>query len=99
LARVGARLGTLVLTVLAWHLFSAHAAAVNIRAAAKPQAVVVVAVVTKPQLLSDFVELVLPGNEKPNYDAPIYTCTSGYLKCWLVGIGTTNAMTPLSRTI
>jgi membrane fusion protein (multidrug efflux system) len=79
-------------------MLSPHGAAVNLRAAAKAQAVVAIAV-TKPQPLCGFVELVLPGNEKANYEAPIYARTSGYLKCWLADIGTTKPMTPVSRTI
>ena len=36
----------------------------------------------------DLAELVLPGNIQANYEAPIYARTSGYLKRWLVDIGT-----------
>ena len=32
--------------------------------------------------------LSLPGNVQANYDAPIYARTNGYLKRWLVDIGT-----------
>jgi RND family efflux transporter MFP subunit len=43
---------------------------------------------TKPQPLTDLTELILPGNLQANYEAPIYARTSGYLKRWLVDIGT-----------
>jgi len=42
----------------------------------------------KPAAQSDLAELVLPGNIQANYEAPIYARTSGYLKRWLVDIGT-----------
>ncbi len=38
--------------------------------------------------MSDLTELILPGNLQANYEAPIYARTSGYLKRWLVDIGT-----------
>ena len=42
----------------------------------------------KPQPLSDGAVVTLPGNVTANTDAPIYARTSGYLKRWLVDIGT-----------
>jgi len=73
--------------VLAWNLFSAHRAAARLKQDTEAQAVITVAT-TRPQPLSDASDLVLPGNVQANYDAPIYARTSGYLKRWLVDIGT-----------
>jgi RND family efflux transporter MFP subunit len=49
---------------------------------------VVTVATTKPTVQSELAELVLPGNIQANYEAPIYARTSGYLKRWLVDIGT-----------
>jgi RND family efflux transporter MFP subunit len=84
-----ASLGLLVVAVvaLAWNLFSAHRAAARLKEDTEAQAVVAVAT-TRPRPLSDASDLVLPGTVQANYDAPIYARTNGYLKRWLVDIGT-----------
>ena len=86
-ARFGTALAVLAVAVLVWNLFSAHRAAAKLKETTESQAVVTVAT-TKPQPLADQAELVLPGNLQANYEAPIYARTSGYLKRWLVDIGT-----------
>ena len=73
--------------VVVWSAFSAHRAAAKLEDATEAQAVVTVAT-TKPQSQTESTELILPGNVQANYDAPIYARTSGYLKRWLVDIGT-----------
>jgi RND family efflux transporter MFP subunit len=87
LARAGAVLAVLALVVVVWAVLSGRHAAAELKAATEADAVVTVATV-KPQPLSDLTELVLPGNLQANYEAPIYARTSGYLKRWLVDIGT-----------
>jgi len=87
LVRAGLLLLALALILLAWNLFSAHRAAARLEQDTEAQAVITVAT-TKPNPLSDSSELILPGNVRANYDAPIYARTSGYLKRWLVDIGT-----------
>lgn len=87
LGRVGAVLGAAGLVVLAWAGLSAHHAAAKLKDATEAAAVVDVAT-TKPEAQSQLAELILPGNIQANYEAPIYARTSGYLKRWLVDIGT-----------
>src|SRR6266850_8173403 len=87
MARGGVAVGILVIALLAWGIFSSLRAGAKLKEATAAQAVVTVAT-TKPQVLSDDAELSLPGNIQANYDAPIYARTSGYLKRWLVDIGT-----------
>ena len=80
-------LGVLALLVLIWSAASAHHASARLKAATDAQAVITVAT-TRPKPLSGVTDLVLPGNLQANYEAPIYARTSGYLKRWLVDIGT-----------
>jgi len=87
LGRVGVALGVAALSVLAWNVFSAHRADARLRALAASQAAVTV-LTMKPERLSDAIDLVLPGSVQANFEAPIYARTSGYLKRWLVDIGT-----------
>jgi RND family efflux transporter MFP subunit len=87
LGRAGAVLGAAALIVLVWAGLSAHRAAAKLKASTEAAAVVSVAT-TKPLSQSELSELVLPGNIQANYEAPIYARTSGYLKRWLVDIGT-----------
>src|SRR5215470_14154884 len=87
LTQVGAAVGVIALVVVAWSLFSAHRAAAELRAATEEQAIITVAT-TRPEPLGGHADLVLAGNIQANYEAPIYARTSGYLKRWLVDIGT-----------
>jgi len=87
LGRVGAVLGVLALIILVWAALSAHHAAAKLKESTEAEAVVNVAT-TRPAAQAGQSELVLPGNIQANYEAPIYARTSGYLKRWLVDIGT-----------
>jgi len=87
LGRIGALLGLAALIILVWAGLSAHRAAAKLKESTESAAVVTVAT-TKPATQSELSELVLPGNIQANYEAPIYARTSGYLKRWLVDIGT-----------
>jgi RND family efflux transporter MFP subunit len=87
LARGGAVLAVLAVVVLIWAVLSAHRASAKLREATEAQSVVTVATI-KPQPLTGLSDLVLPGNLQANYEAPIFARTSGYLKRWLVDIGT-----------
>lgn len=87
LGRVGAALGAVAPIILVWAALSAHHAAAKLKAATEAEAVVTVAT-TRPQAQSELTQLILPGNIQANYEAPIYARTSGYLKRWLVDIGT-----------
>jgi len=87
LARGGAVVGVLAFIVVVWSIFSAHRASAKLKEATEAQSVITVATI-KPQPLSGLADLILPGNLQANYEAPIYARTSGYLKRWLVDIGT-----------
>jgi len=86
-ARGGIVLAVLALLVLTWKLIAGHQAAAQLQSVADDQAAVSVATI-KPEALSARIDLVLPGSLQANYEAPIYARTSGYLKRWLVDIGT-----------
>ena len=85
--RTGYVLAIAALLVVGWSAFSSRIAAAKLQQEAEAAAVVAVATV-KPQPLSDGAVVTLPGNVTANTDAPIYARTSGYLKRWLVDIGT-----------
>jgi RND family efflux transporter MFP subunit len=87
LGRAALFVGVAALIVLLWAGVSAHFASAKLKEVTEEQAVVTVAT-TKPAEQSGLAELILPGNIQANYEAPIYARTSGYLKRWLVDIGT-----------
>jgi RND family efflux transporter MFP subunit len=87
LVRGGAVAGAVAVVVVVWAVLSAHRASARLKEATEAQSVITVAT-TLPQALTDLTELILPGNLQANYEAPIYARTSGYLKRWLVDIGT-----------
>jgi RND family efflux transporter MFP subunit len=87
LLRIGAVITVGALLAAAWALLANHRAAAQLREATEAQALVSVAT-THPEPVAGTSELVLPGNLQANYEAPIYARTSGYLKRWLVDIGT-----------
>ena len=87
LVRGGAVAAAVALLVVVWAVLSAHRASAKLKEATEAQAIVTVAT-TRPHPLTELTDLVLPGNLQANYEAPIYARTSGYLKRWLVDIGT-----------
>ena len=87
LGRAGAVLGVVALIVIVWAGALRASRGGEAQGVTEAQAVVTVAT-TKPAAQSGLAELVLPGNIQANYEAPIYARTSGYLKRWLVDIGT-----------
>jgi len=87
LARGGAVAAALALIVIVWSAMSGYSASARLKEATEAQSIVTVATVN-PQPLTGISELLLPGNLQANYEAPIYARTSGYLKRWLVDIGT-----------
>jgi RND family efflux transporter MFP subunit len=87
LARGGAIAAALALIVVVWSAVSAYSASARLKEATEAQSIVTVAT-TSPQPLTETSDLILPGNLQANYEAPIYARTSGYLKRWLVDIGT-----------
>ena len=87
LRRTGAVLGVTALVVVIWSGLSARHASAKLKESTEAAALVTVAT-TQPAAQSQLSELILPGNVQANYEAPIYARTSGYLKRWLVEIGT-----------
>jgi RND family efflux transporter MFP subunit len=87
LARSAGVFVVLAVIVVAWSVVSAYNASAKLKEVTEAQSFVTVATVS-PEPLKGTVELILPGNLQANYEAPIYARTSGYLKRWLVDIGT-----------
>jgi RND family efflux transporter MFP subunit len=87
LRRAATALGTTALVVVVCSALFAHHASAKLKEFTEAAAVITVAT-TQPAAGSQLGELILPGNVQANYEAPIYARTSGYLKRWLVDIGT-----------
>ena len=87
LFRVALFVGVAAVIVVAWAGVSGHHAAAQLKDVTEAEAVINVAT-TRPTAQPGLGDLVLPGNVQANYEAPIYARTSGYLKRWLVDIGT-----------
>jgi RND family efflux transporter MFP subunit len=90
LTRGTARAALAVVVVLAlvlWGVLASLRAGAKLREQTAEQAIVTVSTV-HPKAQSDSTTLTLPGSVEANYDAPIYARTNGYLKRWLVDIGT-----------
>jgi RND family efflux transporter MFP subunit len=87
LRRTGAGLGVAAVVIVLWSGISAHHASAKLKESTEAAVVITVATI-KPAAQSQANELILPGNVQANYEAPIYARTSGYLKRWVVDIGT-----------
>jgi RND family efflux transporter MFP subunit len=87
LGRTAAVLGITAIVILAWSGLSARHASARLKESTDAAMLVTVAT-TRPAAQSQLSELILPGSVQANYEAPIYARTSGYLKRWLVDIGT-----------
>src|SRR5689334_11692536 len=87
IARIGAVAGVVAIGVVVWGVLASQRANAQLKADTESNAFVTVAT-TRPQSQGGEAELALPGNVQANTDAPIYARTSGYLKRWLVDIGT-----------
>ncbi|MGH8455910.1 MAG: efflux RND transporter periplasmic adaptor subunit [Stenotrophobium sp.] len=86
-ARIGAVIAIIAVIFAAWGILHRVRAQAALRAQTDRQAAIPVNV-THPIAADAGEQLVLPGNVKAFADAPIYARTSGYLKRWLVDIGT-----------
>jgi RND family efflux transporter MFP subunit len=87
LRRAGIGFAIVAFVIVAWSLFSSRLQAQKLAAQTAARAVVTVAT-TRPQPAAAAAQLRLPGNVRATNDAPIHARTSGYLKRWLVDIGT-----------
>jgi RND family efflux transporter MFP subunit len=88
IARIGAIAAVVAVGVVAWGILASQRAEAELKETTESNALITVAT-TKPVWQGgEEAELSLPGNVQANTDAPIYARTSGYLKRWLVDIGT-----------
>jgi RND family efflux transporter MFP subunit len=87
-SRVGAVIIVAAVAFVVWNVISAHRAAANLASATEDAAITTVSTTHPKPTDPTGSELVLPGTVQANIDAPIYARTSGYLKRWLVDIGT-----------
>lgn len=88
LARLAAVIVVAAVAVVIWSILAAHRAAANLASATDEAAIVTVSTTHPRPIDSGSSGLLLPGTVQANIDAPIYARTSGYLKRWLVDIGT-----------
>ena len=87
IARAGVVIGIVALLLVGWGLFSRQRASASLKQNTEEQIALAVQTV-QPQPSTDDIELVLPGNVQAQSEAPIYARTDGYLRRWLVDIGT-----------
>jgi RND family efflux transporter MFP subunit len=88
LARVGLVIAVAAVCFIIWNILSAHWAAAKLASATEDAAIVTVNTTHPKPTDTTGSQLVLPGTVQADIDAPIYARTSGYLKRWLVDIGT-----------
>ena len=86
LRRAGIGFVVMAAVIVVWVLFSSRLSAQKLAGETTTRAVVTVAT-TKPQPIAGGGTLTLPGSVQALTDAPIYARTSGYLRRWLVDIG------------
>ena len=85
--RIGIIIAIIAVVFVGWCIFYRVKARAALEQQAQAQTRIPVNV-THPEASSANEELVLPGNVQAWIDAPIYARTTGYLKRWLVDIGT-----------
>ncbi len=85
--KLGATLAAVVVLLAGWGIFSRIRAQDALAQEAHQESAIPV-VVTKPSAEASSEDLVLPGTLQAYTDTPIYARTNGYLKRWLVDIGT-----------
>lgn len=86
-ARIGIVIATAAILLVGWGIFSRIEARAALAADAQSEAALPV-LVTRVSVGSGSDELILPGSLQAFTETPIYARTSGYLKRWLVDIGT-----------
>ncbi|MDE2342947.1 MAG: efflux RND transporter periplasmic adaptor subunit [Betaproteobacteria bacterium] len=85
--KLGISLAAVVVLLAGWGIFSRMRAQEALAQEARQESAIPV-MVTKPSAESASEDLVLPGTLQAFTDTPIYARTNGYLKRWLVDIGT-----------
>lgn len=85
IARAGLLLAALAVALAGWGI--AHRILAQTALRKEATAAQLIVAVTRPSPPARNEELILPGNVRAWYDAPIYARTSGYLKRWFVDLG------------
>jgi RND family efflux transporter MFP subunit len=88
IAKIGAVAGVVAVAVVVWGVLASQRAEAELKTNTESNALITVATTKPVSQGGEAAELSLPGNVQANTDAPIYARTSGYLKRWLVDIGT-----------
>ncbi|MDE1943760.1 MAG: efflux RND transporter periplasmic adaptor subunit [Betaproteobacteria bacterium] len=86
--KLGISLVAVVVLLAGWGIFSRMRAQDALAQEARQESAIPV-MVTKPSAEAASEDLILPGTLQAFTDTPIYARTNGYLKRWLVDIGTT----------
>jgi len=86
-ARAGVIIVIVALLLVGWGLFSRQRASASLKQDTE-QGIALAVETVQPKPSSEDIELVLPGNVQAQSEAPIYARTDGYLRRWLVDIGT-----------
>jgi RND family efflux transporter MFP subunit len=87
MAKIGAVAGVVAIGLVVWGILASQRAEAELKTDTESSALITVAT-TKPLSQGSDAEIALPGSVQANTDAPIYARTNGYLKRWLVDIGT-----------
>jgi RND family efflux transporter MFP subunit len=88
IAKIGAVAGAVAIAVVVWGILASQRAEAELKTSTESNALITVATTKPLSQGGEAAELDLPGNVQANTDAPIYARTNGYLKRWLVDIGT-----------
>ena len=88
IAKIGAVAGIVAIAVVVWGILASQRAQADLKQNTESNALITVATTKPVSQGGGEAQLELPGNVQANTDAPIYARTSGYLKRWLVDIGT-----------
>ena len=88
IAKIGAVAGVVAIGVVVWGILASQRADAVLKENTESNALITVATTKPVSQGGGEAQLELPGNVQANTDAPIYARTSGYLKRWLVDIGT-----------
>lgn len=88
IAKIGAVAGVVAIGVVVWGILASQRAEAELKENTESNSLITVATTKPVSQGGGEAQLELPGNVQANTDAPIYARTSGYLKRWLVDIGT-----------
>ncbi len=88
MARIGAAAAVVAVGVVVWGILASQRANAELKKNPLRRRRSSPSRLPSPVARGEEIDLSLPGNVQANTDAPIYARTSGYLKRWLVDIGT-----------